>query len=365
MILVAWLFFSVVNGVLFPMIPVYILDLSGSYLYVGMINAFPALMLVFMSFIWGAFSDKIGKRKEIIFFSCFVGALMYFVFDALNAELLIVFRTIQSVFLASAYLVPALLTEYFPEEKGKALGNFQGIGASGWLIGGLIAGYLYNYGYMFILCGVFTIIFSFLILKIEEIPKNVFEEFYFFKFGNIKILTYLSFATIILVTSSGIVSGLFSVYMKSYGVSEVNLGRVSGLTGLCVALTTSLAGRICDRFGSENIFVLTNFSYIWIWIALSLTQNMLIFTIIYAIPAYSFFFTSTNSMAAEVTSLEERGRGIGLLNSSISFGNFAGPLIGGFLAQLFNIPFAFIFAGILCIFSTFLAFYLKSIYKNF
>jgi len=91
---------------------------------------------------------------------------------------------------------------------------------------------------------------------------------------------------------------------------------------------------------------------------------MIIFTIIYAIPAYSFFFTSANSMAADATSIEERGRGIGLLNSSISLGMFAGPLIGGFLAQLFDISFAFKFAGFLCIFSTILALYLRSFYKR-
>ncbi|MCD6466586.1 MAG: MFS transporter [Methanomicrobia archaeon] len=363
-ILVAWLFFSTVNGIMFPILPIYIYNLSESYIYVGLINALPALMLMFMSFIWGTLSDKIGKRKEIIFFSCFVGSVMYFSFGILNSELLIVIRTIQFVFLAGAYLVPALLTEYFPEEKGKALGNFQSFGALGWVIGGLSAGYLYNSGYIFVASGILTLIFAFLMTTIEEIPKNVFKEFYFFKFGNFKVLTYLALATIILMTSSNIVFGLFSVYMKGFGVSEINIGRVSALTGICVVLTTTLAGIICDKFGSEKIFILTNFSYIWIWIALGITQNMIIFAIIYAIPVYSFFFTSANSMAADATSIEERGRGIGLLNSSISLGMFAGPLIGGFLAQLFNIPFAFIFAGFLCIFSTILALYLGSFYER-
>ncbi|MCK4247659.1 MAG: MFS transporter [Methanomicrobia archaeon] len=364
MISLAWLFFLTVNGIMFPILPIYIHLLSESYIYVGLINALPALMFMVMSFIWGVISDKIGKRKEIIFFSCSIGALMYFSFDFLNAESLIVMRTVQSVFLAGAYLVPALLTEYFPEEKGKALGNFQRFGALGWLIGGLGAGYLYNSGYIFVVSGLLTLIFAFLMMTIEEIPKSAFKEFYFFKFGNFKVLTYLSLATIVLITSAGIVSGLFSVYMKGFGVSEINIGRVSALTGLCVALTISLAGKICDTFGSEKIFVFTSFSYMWIWIALSLTNNMVIFAIIYAIPAYSFFFTSTNSMAANATSMEERGRGIGLVNSSMWLGNFAGPLIGGFLAQLFNIPLAFKFAGFLCIFSTILALYLRRVYKR-
>lgn len=364
LISVAWLFFSMANGITFPILPIYIHELSGSYIAVGLITALPAFMFMAMSFGWGALSDKIGERKKIIIISNLVGAVVYFSFDFLTADLLLLMRTVQSVFLASAYLIPALITEYFPEERGKALGDFQSFGALGWVIGGLSAGYLYTSGYIFIVCGCVGLVFTLLMVPLKEIRKKTLKKFYFFKFGNIKVLLYLSLAIIVLMTSAGIISGLFSVYMKGFGVSEVNIGRVSALTGLSVALTISLAGRICDRVGSERVFALTCFSYIWIWIALALTENMLLFGMIYAIPAYSFFFVSTTSIAAEATSVEERGRGIGLVNSSMWLGNFLGPLLGGFLAQGFDISSAFKFAGGVCVISTAIAVYLWSIYER-
>jgi MFS family permease len=364
MLSLAWLIYLSVNGIMFPLLPVYMYRLSGSYISVGLITALPSLMFMMMSFVWGVISDKIGERKKIVSLSCLVGAVMYFSFDFLDADLLLVVRTVQSVFLASAYLVPALLTEYFPEEKGKALGEFQSFGALGWLIGGLSAGYLYNSGYFFAAGGILTLVFIVLMLPVKELPKGSMKEFHFFKFGEIKVLTFLSLTTIVLITASGIVGGLFSVHMQGFGVSEINIGRVSALTGLSVTLTISLAGRLCDSIGSKKILVLANFSYIWVWLALSLTENMIIFAIIYAMPVYSFFFTSATSIAANVTSIEERGRGIGLVNASMWSGNFLGPLIGGFFAQIANIPFAFGIAGGLCIFSTLLALVLYARYEE-
>jgi len=77
------------------------------------------------------------------------------------------------------------------------------------------------------------------------------------------------------------------------------------------------------------------------WTVYALTQNIYILSVIWLAPYWCFFTTSSTAMVSDLTDDRERGRGIGILNAAINFGNFAGSLLGGFLAAGFGYQPAF------------------------
>jgi DHA1 family multidrug resistance protein-like MFS transporter len=80
------------------------------------------------------------------------------------------------------------------------------------------------------------------------------------------------------------------------------------------------------------VLIPTFLTYVISWTVYALTQNIYVICIIWILPYWSFFTTSSTAMVSDLTDERERGRGIGILNAAINFGNFAGSLLGGLLA---------------------------------
>ncbi|WP_249650653.1 MFS transporter, partial [Lysinibacillus sp. D4A3_S15] len=63
------------------------------------------------------------------------------------------------------------------------------------------------------------------------------------------------------------------------------------------------------------------------------------------------------AFVADVTTYEERGKGMSMLGAAMSFGFMIGPGIGGFLAKV-SLHFPFFMAGAAAIFSSILSYFL-------
>ncbi|MCK5547525.1 MAG: MFS transporter, partial [Thermoplasmata archaeon] len=186
LIIVSAFVFFWVNSMLYPVIPIYIKHMSGDDFLVGLSFALPLFVTIPMSFLWGTLSDYIGKRKPVLIFSGLIGASLFFVFPYLDVIGLIVARTVQMFFFSSQILTFALVTEYFPKEKGKTIGDLNLFGGAGATLGGLMVGFIVSSTFLFqgsqelvtffSICGFLALISMVFLFVIREVKKKPVKE---------------------------------------------------------------------------------------------------------------------------------------------------------------------------------------------
>jgi DHA1 family multidrug resistance protein-like MFS transporter len=167
-------------------------------------------------------------------------------------------------------------------------------------------------------------------------------------------------ATLLLLTGNYIVYSVFPQYLTTpaFKLTTMQIGLIVAGSGLTGMLVFRAAGRLVDRAGRRKVLIPTILTYVVSWTAYALTQDIYVLSILWLLPYWCFFTTSSTAMVSDLTDERERGRGIGILNAAINFGNFAGSLMGGILAQglgyqpAFGVAAVLVFAGFLVSFGT-------------
>jgi MFS family permease len=339
-ILLSSLVLSITQGMLFPLLPIYAYEIGGKFAYAGYIFSLPSIILVVMNFGWGSISDRLGNRKSVIILSNVAASIMFFLFVHVGITWLIMLRCIQTIFYSSYILIPAIITEYFPSSKGRALGRYNVATGIGWTIGGVLSGHMAQIGFNFFfgVIGVLSLLFCIIFYFVEDLPREKdtrkFREFLIF--GEPKKIVILCVFALVLMLGGAIPSSIFNVYLRNLGVSKEVIGYVSSLTSLTFLLVADVAGKACDRIGRKPLLVMTPLLYILMWMGIGLVESIYVKVILWILPFYALFIIASTSAVSDLTSEKERGRGIGILNSSIGLGNFVGGIIGGNLADLFG-----------------------------
>jgi MFS family permease len=339
------------NGAAYVMLPIHTYVIGKNMLFVGVIASLPFLALAIMSFGWGAISDHIGKRRAPIIIGSVIGAFVYFILPYFDVIELVLLRAIQVFFLASWILMIALITEYLPEAKGKATGDFMLFLAVGWVAGGAVSGFIYSLHVVlfFFFCGVTTIASAYCIFILTEHKKPA-EGLTFkllFELRHLAEIRTICIVAMILFVGTDVIFAVFPVYLATLKVAVEGIGVVIAASGVTTALIAGLAGNICDKYGRKPMLLFAIGSYLIMWILFSIVENLFVIIVLWLIPVYVFFMVSSTAMVSDLTDEQERGRGIGLLNTALYLGAFAGSVLGGVLTAV--LPFRTAFA-VACVF---------------
>jgi PPP family 3-phenylpropionic acid transporter len=362
-ILLSSMILFITQGMLFPFLPIYAYEISGKFAHAGYIFSLPSLILVIMTFSWGSISDRLGDRKSVIILSNVGSSLLFFFFVHASIGWLIVLRCIQTLFYSSYILIPAIITEFFPSSKGRALGKYNVAMGMGWTIGGIISGHAASIGFSFFfsLVGILSLLFCITFYFVEDAPREKdtrsFREF--FTFGDSRQIIRLCIYALVLMTGSSVLSSLFNVHLSNLGVSKQSIGYITSLTSLTFLLVADATGRACDRWGRKPLLVFSALFYMFTWLGIGLIDNLYIIIVLWILPFYALFITASTSSASDVTSGKERGRGIGVLNSSIGMGNFAGGLLGGQLADSVGASTTFMISSLFALAGFFISLVMK------
>jgi DHA1 family tetracycline resistance protein-like MFS transporter len=133
----------------------------------------------------------------------------------------------------------------------------------------------------------------------------------------------------------GIVLPLLPVYSKAYGASELSLGLLFSCFSGMQFLFAPLWGRVSDRFGRRPVLigglVGTAASY-----ALFATADSMLLLFVSRLLAGFFGANISTAQAyiADVTTPENRAKGMGLIGAAFGLGFTLGPLFGGELTSL-------------------------------
>lgn len=151
----------------------------------------------------------------------------------------------------------------------------------------------------------------------------------------------------IAMSGIGLVIPVMPQYLETFGVAGQALGFIIASFAFGQFLFSPLAGDLSDTLGRKKLIMvgLIIFSASQLWFGLATHEWMLYTARFVSGIGGAFLIPATMAFVADITSLEERGKGMGFLGASMSLGFMVGPAIGGFLAKV-SLTFPFYMASV-------------------
>ncbi|MEI4771813.1 MFS transporter [Psychrobacillus sp. FJAT-51614] len=178
-------------------------------------------------------------------------------------------------------------------------------------------------------------------------------------------LYILMFNMFIAMAGIGLVIPVMPQYLETFGVAGQALGLIIASFALGQFLFSPLAGDLSDTLGRKKLIMvgLVIFSASQLWFGLATHEWMLYVARFVTGIGGAFLIPATMAFVADITSIEERGKGMGLLGASMSLGFMIGPAIGGFLASV-SLSFPFFMASLAAILSAIISLIILPDIKN-
>jgi DHA1 family tetracycline resistance protein-like MFS transporter len=146
-------------------------------------------------------------------------------------------------------------------------------------------------------------------------------------------LAVLFFTVFIDLVGFGIVLPLLPYYAESYGASGFAVGLLSTSYSLMQFIFMPVWGRLSDQFGRRPLILLSLAGSCVGFLVFGLAPSLLLLFAGRMIAGIAgAIIPTTNAYIADVTTPEERARGMGMVGAAFGLGFILGPAIGGMLA---------------------------------
>ena len=178
-------------------------------------------------------------------------------------------------------------------------------------------------------------------------------------------LYLLMFNIFIAMAGIGLVVPIMPQYLETFGVAGQALGFIIASFAFGQFIFSPIAGDLSDTIGRKKLIIagLIIFSASQLWFGLATHQWMLYVARFISGIGGAFLIPSTMAFVADITSVENRGKGMGLLGASMSLGFMIGPAVGGFLAKV-SLTFPFYIAASAAIISALISSFILPDVKN-
>ncbi len=131
----------------------------------------------------------------------------------------------------------------------------------------------------------------------------------------------------------GIVLPLLPYYAETYGAASLAVGLLSASYSLMQFIFTPVWGRLSDRFGRRPLILLSLAGSCAGFLIFGLARTLpLLFLGRMVAGIAGAIIPTTNAYIADVTTPENRAKGMGLVGAAFGLGFVLGPAIGGLLA---------------------------------
>lgn len=160
--------------------------------------------------------------------------------------------------------------------------------------------------------------------------------------NNKKALPILFLVMFLVMVGFGIIIPVMPFYAEEIGANPTQLGLLMAVYSLMQLLFAPMWGRVSDRIGrkpvimigilglSLSFFLMAISSELWMLFAARIIGGLLSSANMPTVMAY----------VADITSEEDRGKGMGIIGASVGLGFIFGPAIGGIFSQSsLNMPF--------------------------
>lgn len=140
----------------------------------------------------------------------------------------------------------------------------------------------------------------------------------------------------------GLIIPIIPKFIQELGVSGSTLGYLVSAMGLTQFLFSPIAGEWSDHYGRKKIMILGIAMFSISQYIFGAAQDLWMLYLSRSISGIGIAFITPAIMAyvADITTEENRGKGLGWVGAAMSFGIVIGPGIGGFLAEYgLRVPF--------------------------
>lgn len=159
-------------------------------------------------------------------------------------------------------------------------------------------------------------------------------------------LYILMFNMFITMGGIGIIIPVLPSYLQIFGVGGQVLGFLIADFSFAQFLLSPIAGDLSDRFGRKSFIIggLIVYGFSQILFGIATGVWVLFVARFFSGVGAAFIMPTIMAYVSDITTVEERGKGMGMIGAAISLGFMIGPGIGGFLANI-NLHFPFYLGG--------------------
>ena len=149
-------------------------------------------------------------------------------------------------------------------------------------------------------------------------------------------LYVLMFNMFIAMSGIGLIIPIMPAYLDTFGAAGQVLGLLIAMFAFAQFLFSPISGDLSDKFGRKYLIIigLVIFGLSQLMFGLATELWVLFLARFFSGLGSAFLVPPMMAFVADITTVEERGKGMGLLGASMSLGFMIGPAIGGFLAEV-------------------------------
>ncbi len=338
-------------GIMIPMLPFYAESMGAGSIQIGLLMASYSFFQIFAGPIWGAWSDRIGRRPVLLM--TIIGQSLAFALSAIAPDFwfLLLSRSLAGLFggnisVASAYMAD-ITSE---EERGKAMGLIGAAFGLGFVFGPAIGGLLISYGpaWPSVVAAALAFINALgAYFYLAEPPvdtqersknrkqwsKNDLKDF----LGRIEIVipTLIFFFFTFAFVQLEVTFGLFVTNI--FGFSQKDSGLMLALVGVTMAIVQGgLLGKAIRVFGELNLVLLGSLTLCMGLVALSLAQTnfWLLSSLLILGVGYSLANPCLTSLVSKAAPSNRRGSVMGFYQSVGSIARIVAPVTAGAVYHL-------------------------------
>lgn len=335
-------------GLVVPILPYYADAYGASAVELGLLMACYSGMQFFFSPLWGRLSDKIGRRKVLLYCIFGLGVSMLVLGTAQSLAMLFVARLMGGLFGANISVASAYIADITPPEKrAKGMGLIGAAFGMGFLFGPALGGFLSQWGYGFpalVASGLslINLIFATAVLKEpkidhEERAKNRAPLHWSFWWKTITDLkTGLSIILFFLVTMglSQLETSFGLFLLKRFQLDANVAGYILAAMALVMAgVQGGGIGKLVKRFGEPKLVITgTAIMALTLWFNAHVYVMSILVTL-FLLQAFGYAMTSPSlsSLTSRNAQPGRQGATMGVYQSAGSLGRIIGPLLAGFL----------------------------------
>jgi DHA1 family multidrug resistance protein-like MFS transporter len=355
-----------------PILPYYVeyLGVTGDAVatWAGVTSALPSLAMAIMGPIWGALSDRHGRKvmvERAMFGGCALTLLMSFV---QSVEQLAVLRFIQGGLTGTVAASTTLVAGMTPEDRlGETLGKLQLAIFLGVTVGPLFGGFAadtFGYRAVFWMTSVFLLIGGLIILlgvkeDFEPVPVEEREPFWRNIGSDLNFAFTQSLLGLVLMVHFAMRVGrrfptpILPLFVEELLPGSETLGSASGLLTTIIggagAISSPLLGRFADRYGGRPVLLACTLvgGAALIGQGMAGSYTMLLITQVLLGLVIGGILATVSAYVGRAVPQERSGMAYGLDTTAVALANSAGPFVGGWLARWFTLRTPFLMGGVL------------------
>lgn len=156
------------------------------------------------------------------------------------------------------------------------------------------------------------------------------------------VIYLLMFNMFIIMAGIGLIVPIMPRYLETFGAAGQALGFIIAAFAFAQFVFSPIAGDLSDKYGRKKMIVigLALFGLSQLWFGTATEEWMLYAARFISGIGGAFLIPPTMAFVADITTYEERGKGMGYIGAAMSLGFMIGPGIGGlFSAISLNFPF--------------------------